>query len=295
MSVTSYHEPQTLDEACDVLAAVDPFDTKVVSGGTAVVLMMQQGLIAPSTLVSLGRVGELRGIEHRGDVLRIGAGTTLTEVAESAVVRRHCPSLAYACHRVGNVRVRNVATLGGNLAEADYSSDPPSVLISLGATCTLRSSRQSRTVPAAAFITGFYSTALDDDEILEDITVPLADGDRRATYLKYVTRSSEDRPCVGVAARADFDGDRVRELEVVVGAVAATPQRLPEVLDAAAGQRLEATTIRDISRRYAESIEPMSDARGSSWYRRRMIDVFVRRALETLASPADPGEANAGA
>lgn len=276
-----FYRPATVPAA--LAAVADHPYGKIVAGGTAVVLMLQQGLIFPTALISLAALDELRGIAVDGGTLRIGALTTLTEVAESPVVRRHFPSLAYACRRVGNVRIRNVATLGGNMAEADYASDPPAVLVTLQAVLTLRSATGERRVPAAEFITGFYSNALETGEIVTSIAVPLPAEPQRTVYLKYISRSSEDRPCVGVAARAAFDGERLQNLNVVVGAVAATPQHFADVVDKARQRRLTPELADEIAAAYAERVEPIDDMRGSAWYRREMVRVFVRRALEEVA------------
>lgn len=290
MPVTEYLEPTTVEEACR-LVADDPFTSTALAGGTAVGLMMRQGLIAPDRLVSLAAVAGLNGIrEHNGTVI-VGAGTTLAGVASSALVRERLPSLAHAAGSVANVRVRNVATLGGNLAEADYASDPPAVLASLGATCTIRGTSGSRTIPVDEFITGFYTTALQPGELLTSVVVP-APPNRAAVYLKYVTRSSEDRPCVGVAARADDGGGTVRALDVVVGAVADRPQRVAEACAWATGRRLTEELIAEIAAAYRSGIEPMDDIRGSAWYRGEMIAVFVRRALLALADRYTEGLSN---
>lgn len=281
MSPLVFAEPTSTEEACRLLAA-DPWGAKAVSGGTAVVLMMRQGLIAPESLVSLSRIPGLRGIRQTGGALRIGAGTTLAEVATSAAVRAGAPSLAHACSVVGNPRIRNTATLGGNLAEADYASDPPATLASLGATCQVVGPSGQRVVAVADLITGFYETVLDHAELVTHVDVPVPIGDRVAVYLKYRSRSSEDRACVGVAARADLVDGCVTELDVVLAAVASTLQRVPEVLARSVGGILDADLAHEVARGYAEATEPMDDARGSSWYRERMIEVFVRRALEEL-------------
>lgn len=281
MSATAFIEPTTVDEACSLLAE-DPWGSKAVSGGTAVVLMMRNGLIAPESLVSLAGIPMLHGISSVDGSLRVGAGTTLAEVAASREVRRHAPSLAAACAVVGNPRVRNVATLGGNLAEADYASDPPATLASLGATCAIVGRDGLRRVQVIDFITGFYETVLAHDEIVTHIDIPRPPDDRGAVYLKYRSRSSEDRACVGVAARADFSDGVVSELDVVVGAVASKLQRVPAALDHVVGSSLGPDEREAVAQGYAEAIDPMDDGRGSSWYRRRMIEVFVRRALERV-------------
>lgn len=284
MPPVAFYEPTEIHEACQLLAE-DPDGRVALSGGTAVGLMMGQGLLAPEGLVSLAKISELRGIGRQGTWLRIGAGTTLRDVAASGDVAAVAPSLAQACGQVGNPRVRNVATLGGNMAEADYASDPPSALVSLGAVCSVRGTSGAREIAAADFVTYYYENALESGELLVDVWVPLPAADRRAVYLKYRSRSSEDRPCVGVAACADLRDGHVNRLEIVVAGVGPTPQRVPDALAEAEGQTLDAALADRMASRYAESIEPLDDARGSRWYRRRMVAVFVRRSLRRLAEP----------
>lgn len=277
-------QPTSIDELVTLLSD-DNSDAKVIAGGTAVVLMMQQGLIAPERLVSVARIPGLQGITARDGYIRIGATTTLREVAQSQVVAVAFPSLAHACNVVGNVRIRNAATLGGNLAEADYASDPPSVLVALGATVEIVGPAGSRQSSVADLLTGFYSTTLEPSEVITAIDIPK--GTRTTqVYLKYRSRSSEDRPCVGVAACAQFasDGTTVEDLRVAVGAAAATPQTFPETVRAAVGGRLDPITIGRVADGYAEAIEPMEDLRGSAWYRRQMTRVFVTRALTHLSA-----------
>jgi carbon-monoxide dehydrogenase medium subunit len=275
--------PDSIAEACRLLDESNG-EAKLVAGGTAVVLMMRQGLIFPTLLVSLQRVEDLASIEVADGHIQIGGGATLHAVAASDIVRTHAPSLARACEVVGNVRVRNAATLAGNLAEADYASDPPSVLACLGAKCIAQGLDGTRSIPIADLITGFYSTDLSPAEVITEVHVPIADPEEVATYLKYVSRSSEDRPCVGVAASAIIRDDTIEDLHVVVGAVGPAPAGRPEVCSSAMGRALDDATIRTVADGYADSIDPMEDARGSSWYRREMIRVFVTRALEALRS-----------
>ncbi|MQA99869.1 MAG: 4-hydroxybenzoyl-CoA reductase [Actinobacteria bacterium] len=277
--------PATVDEAVRILDDSEG-EGKLIAGGTAVVLMMRQGLISPPLLVSLQDVQGMTGIDQAGGSVRIGSRVTLGAVASSELVRAHAPALAHACNVVGNLRVRNVATLAGNLAEADYASDAPSVLTCIGATCSVQGPDGSRTLPISELITGFYSTALGPAEVIKEVSVPMGRRNERTAYLKYVSRSSEDRPCVGVAARALFDDGAVKELNVVIAGVAGTPAVAPHACDLGIGRPLEDGAIADVAEAYADSIDPMEDARGSAWYRTQMIRVFVTRALQTLREPA---------
>jgi carbon-monoxide dehydrogenase medium subunit len=275
-------EPTTVEEACSALSS-DPEGARLIAGGTAVVVMLQQGLIAPSRIVSMDRLRELEGISATAGGLRIGARETLTDVARSSELRASAPALAGACGHVGNVRVRNAATLGGNVAEADYASDPPTVLACLGATCTVQASSGRRSLPVRDLITDFYTTTLERDEIITEVVVPAREPGERSIYLRYLSRSSEDRPCVGVAARARFDpGGSVDALDVAVGAVAGTPRMHPDVTQTALGQRLDDRVIDEVADGFADVVDPLDDVRGSSWYRRKVIAVLVRRALRGL-------------
>jgi aerobic carbon-monoxide dehydrogenase medium subunit len=279
-------QPTKLDEAVAILAAGNE-DAKIIAGGTALVIMLRNRLIAPTILISLGRLDELRTIRHEPGIgLRIGALATVREAELSPVVRGKNPMLAQAFGKVGNIRVRNAATVGGNLSEADYASDPPCVLVALRARVKARSARGEREIPLTGLFKGFYETALASDEILTELIVPdLAPGSH-ANYLKFISRSSEDRPCVGMAFVLESKPDGTcKDLRLVAGAVAETPQEIAAVEALARGKRLTDDLIAEIAEAYASSIEPLSDLRGSDWYRKQIIGVLVRRALkQALAS-----------
>lgn len=279
-------QPTSLPEALSLLAAHGE-DARVVAGGTALVLMLKNGLIAPSVLLSLGRLSDLNYVRHEpGTGLRIGALATVRDVESSGAVRANNPSLAYTYGQVANIRVRNAATVGGNLSEADYASDPPCVLVAQRALVRVRSVRGEREIPVTAFFRGAYETALATDEILTEVVVPDPAPGSRAAYIKYVSRSSEDRPCVGVAAVIETNADGTcRELRLVAGAVSEVPQEVASVEAMAQGRALTDELVREIAEGYAAAIEPLSDLRGSDWYRKQMIRVFTRRAIQqALAS-----------
>jgi len=282
------HAPTTLGDATKILADYGG-DARAIAGGTALVLMLRQGLVKPAALVRLDRVAGLDSISVEDGVLRLGALVTLQDVAMSATVRQRLPVLAETCNLVGNIRVRNAATVGGNVCEADYASDPPGLLTALNARARIQGPTGQRELLIADLITDFYETSLELDELVSDVLVPIPTFDTSAVYMKYVTRSAEDRPCVGTTALIRTNGDgRISELRVAVGAVAGKPLRLPDVEATAVGQQPTEELFRELGQRYAAVSEPVSDARGSAEYRRRMIGVFVRRAL-TEASAGHVG------
>lgn len=268
--------PSSLEEAL-ALRGEHGDEATVLAGGTFLGILMNQGFLSPGAFLALGGVGELRGIDVRGDELVLGAMTTHSAVERSEVVQERWPVLARAFGLVASPRVRNQATVGGVLADADYASDPPAVLAALGARAVLRSPRGEREVGIGELILGYYETCIEPDELLVAVRVPAAP--ERAVYRKFRSRSTEDRPCVAVAATRD-----ARRVRVVVGAVAEVPQEFPDVCALADGEDLDAPLREEIARRYAERVEPMSDARGSAAYRRRVTAVEVRRALEEIAA-----------
>lgn len=280
-------EPTSIEDATKALVQYEE-DAKVLGGGTALVLMYRQGLINPRVLISLARIPDLDFIlDETGTGLRLGALTTHYAVETSQLVREKFPVVADVFHKVANIRVRNQATVGGVLAEADYASDPPTVLVALEAEVRIIGSAGERAVKAEEFIRGFYQTALKPDEVISEIIIPEMRENAEAAYLKYVSRSSEDRPCVGVAALVEHRGSICDELRVVVGAVAGKPQRFRHIEALARGEKLTDSLRREIARRYAEEIEPLSDMRGSSWYRKQVIEVLVRRAIEQTGAVND--------
>jgi aerobic carbon-monoxide dehydrogenase medium subunit len=271
--------PSSLDDAL-ALRAERGDEATVIAGGSFLGILINQGFLSPAAMLSLGGVRALRGLEVVDGELRLGAMVTHREVERDARVRDGWPVLAHTFAVVASPRVRNQATVGGVLADADYASDPPAVLQALGARVVLRSARGERLVSVEDLILGFYETCIAPDELLVEVRVPAMAG--RAVYRKFRSRSSEDRPCVAVAAaRGESEG----ELRVVVGAVAETPQHFPDVCALAGARELDRELAAEIGRGYAERIEPISDARGSAAYRRRVTAVEVRRAIEELAVP----------
>jgi carbon-monoxide dehydrogenase medium subunit len=247
----------------------------VLAGGTFLGILMNQGFIQPEALLSLGDIPELDRIDVVDGELRLGAMATHRSVERDRAASGW-PVLQRAFSVVASPRVRNQATVGGVLADADYASDPPAMFAALGARAVLRSRAGTREVAMEELIVGHYATCIAPDELLVEVRVPPAP--ERAVYRKFRARSAEDRPCVAVAA-ARGEGT----LRVVVGAVAEKPQSFPDICAPAGDGPLDRELATEIGRRYAERIEPIGDARGSAAYRRRIVAVEVRRALEELA------------
>src|ERR1700688_4311707 len=231
-------EPKSLKEAMSLLDPEKP-TIRAVSGGTALMLMMKAGVFQPTRLICLhGIEPEHSRITVAGNALRIGAMATLSDVEHDANVAARLPVLKRAMRTLSNVRVRNVARVGGALAHGDPHMDLPPVLIALGAGVTIVSPGGERTMKVEDLLTGYYETALEKDELIAELTIP-AQGARRAAYIKFTAGSYEDWPALGIAVSLDPDGDTVRSAIVVASAATARAVRLAGAEGALAGARID--------------------------------------------------------
>jgi carbon-monoxide dehydrogenase medium subunit len=271
--------PTTWDEAAITLRDSD--DARILAGGTALMVLLQQGLIAPATLIALDRIADAARIEYSDNAgLTIGAMATMSDIASHDLVREHCMLLALACARVANIRVRNVATLGGNLAHADYQSDPPTALAALDASVIAwRAEDGQRRIPITDFLLDTLVTSLKRDEVVIAVHIPPGTEGWHASYVKYTARSSEERPCATVAVLGSLTGRVVRTLRIAVGAVAPVPMRMRSLEAALAGRELDGIRISQFSEALAAEISPLADLAGSEAQKRRLTEVLVRRAI----------------
>jgi len=275
-------EPRSLNEACGLLE--NNSEAKPVAGGTALLTIIKQGLLLPKLLVNLKKIRDASDISFDPEAgLRIGALATINEIESSPIVREHYPALADACHVVANIRIRNMATIGGNLAHADYQSDPPTVLAALDARVEIMNTRGVRTLPLNEFQLGSYDTALQAGELISALAIPPMPDGMTGLYVKFTTGSSEERPCAGVAALARMSNGHCAELRLAVGAVSSRPLRIAaETL--ATNQTLTSALISTIAAEAARSIDPIDDVRGPADYKRHLVGVLVRRAISALAA-----------
>jgi len=274
-------EPSSLQEACALLS--DNAEAKVIAGGTALLTLIKHGIFVPKTLVNLKKINTASDISYDAQTgLRVGALAAIYDIEASPLVRQHYPVLAEACHVVANIRIRNMATIGGNLAHGDYQSDPPTVLVALNAVVELLSRAGTRQMKLSGFLKGSYETALEPGELVSALIVPPA-GRIRGTYTKFTTGSSEERPCVGVAALTTMESGICAELRLVVGAVSPKPVRLEKAESMARGEKLTSQLIERIASDASSSVEPIDDLRGTVDYKRHLVHVLVRRALGAAA------------
>ena len=231
-------EPKSLAEAIKLL---DPDDATVrsIAGGTALMLMMKAGVFRPKRLVSLGKIEKkYSGIAVDKDGLRIGAMTTLSALERSADVRKLAPVITRTLRTLSNVRVRNVATVGGALAHADPHMDLPPVLIALGASITVTGPKGERSFAVEDLFIGYYETVLEKNDLISELRVP-AQGSKRASYMKVTAGSADDWPALGVAVALEGDGGSVKSARVVVSAATSKAMRLQGAEKELAGKTVD--------------------------------------------------------
>ncbi|HYZ16226.1 MAG TPA: xanthine dehydrogenase family protein subunit M [Candidatus Acidoferrum sp.] len=283
MRTFEYHETSTLDEALALLRAHGG-DATPIAGGTSLVLMMKQGLVQPEVVVDLRRIDALRGIRTTADGgLEIGALETHRAIETSPVVRAFCPALAQTFSRIATVRIRNQATLGGNLVHADPAQDPPPMLLALDAQAVVASPDGERIVPLAEFFVDYFETALHEGELLRLVRIPPLPAGARVTYTKFLPRTEDDYATVAIAAFLVLDDDgRCRDVRLGLGSLGTTPLRARAVEDALRGQVLTPTLIDDAAALVREEVDPLDDVRGSAEYKREMARVWTARTLSGL-------------
>jgi carbon-monoxide dehydrogenase medium subunit len=232
----------------------------------------------------LRSVEELRGIRRLSDGgLEIRALTTHRQAERAPEVHAYCPALAEVFSRVATVRIRNQATVGGNLAHADPAQDPPPMLLALGARVLVTGPDGERTLPLEDFFVNYFQTALTAGEVLTAIHMPPLPPNARATYVKFLPRTEDDYATVSVAAVLCLGPDGVCEAaRLGLGSVAAVPMRARRVEDALRQERLTPERVREAAALVREEVDPLDDVRGSARYKREMARVWTERALLRL-------------
>jgi carbon-monoxide dehydrogenase medium subunit len=284
VEAAALHRPESLERACQLLAELD--QPMVYGGGTAIQILLKQGVLFATDLVDLALVPGLDRIERTAEGLRVGPLVTLRRMETDPLVRQVAPLAADVYGRVANPRVRNTASVGGNLAHGDYRLDPPTALLTLDARIELISAASSRQIPVREFFVGFQETALAHGELVSSILIPAQPSQSGAEFVKLSSLSANDWPCASAAALVVPAGRRGRDREVRLGlgALAARPEYLSLTLPAD-------TTLEQAMAAAAEAadavIDPIADVRGGVDFKRRLGLVAVRDAVGSAWTKAD--------
>jgi carbon-monoxide dehydrogenase medium subunit len=280
-------EPTTIDETIGLLDPEDP-GVRVIAGGTALMLMMKMRLFQPTRLISLRRLnGKLRQVRpDDGGTLTIGALTSLTDLERSGHVSRSFPVVSRALRTLSNVRIRNVATLGGHLAHGDPHMDLPPILLTLGARIAIAGREGMRWIGIEEFFRGYYQTALAPTELITEVQIPAQPRDAHTWYAKYTALSADDWPAVGAAVWYRLESGSIAEARIAIGAATDHAVRVPSAESALVGTVPDLRVFAAAADVAAGAIQPLADIRGSASYKREMVRVHVRRALEhAMAHP----------
>jgi CO/xanthine dehydrogenase FAD-binding subunit len=274
-----FRTPDSLDGVCDLLAEYGS-DAKLLAGGTGLLNLMKQELVQPAVLVSLQRVPDLDALTVDSEGIRAGAFVRHRRMETDPAVQRAQPLLAAAYGHVATVRIRMSATVGGGLAHADPAMDAPAVWKLLGATVHARSARGTRQIPAAEFFEDFYTTRLEPDEVLTEVSAPLPPAGSGWSYQKFLPRSADDYAAVSVAALLALDANgKVAQARVGIGSAAPIPVLADAAGAALVGEVPTPQAIAAAAELARDAVDPLDDLRGSAAYKRDMAVEVTRRAL----------------
>ena len=276
-------EAGTVKEACALLSKYKG-NSKVVAGGTDLLVSMKRREICPSCLINIKGIHGLSDIDYQRKTLRIGALATLNAVESSSVVQETFPILASACHQLGTPLIRNIGTIGGNLCNASPASETAPSLIALGAKVKMVGPKGERVIPLESFFAGPGETTLQHHELLTEIRVPSPADRTKGVYLKLPARTAIDIAAVSVAVVITVGArdHQIDDVKIVLGAVAPTPVRARQAEKALKGKRLSEELIEKASQTASGEATPISDIRASADYRKQMVKVLTYRAIKQL-------------
>jgi len=286
-----YHEPGNLEEACEIFAE---FKDKagLLAGGTDLLVNMKKGLVSPKHVVSLGRIGPLKGIGIENGHMSIGSCVTAADMAESSEVKHDFMALSMGAARLGSPLIRNLATIGGNIISARPAADMPPSLIAYGAEVVLKKQGGERTMALDDFFRGPGQTVIEPGEIVEKVLLEIPPPYSGSGYVKLGKRKALEISVVNVAAFISLESPDgpIRQARVVLGAVAPVPLRARKAEKALIGQRAGESLFAKAGDAAAGDSKPIDDFRGSARYRREMVAVLTKRALDMSFAEAKARE-----
>lgn len=275
-----YLAPQSLEDAIAALGS-DAEEIKVLAGGHSLLPVLKLRLAAPTLLVDLSRIAELRGISDEGATIVIGAMTTHHDVATSDVVKEHAGVLAKATQTVADPQVRHRGTLGGALVHADPAGDLPAPILALDAEMVVVGPDGERTISAADFFEDLFTTSIDEHEILTQIRIPKHTG--WGSHYEKFTRVAQQWSIVGVAVTTLVDGDSISQAKIALTNMGSTPIRASAVEQALVGHSASDDAVREAAASAAEGTHPPTDTNGDADYRRHLATVLTGRAVLAAA------------
>jgi len=282
----SYEAPRTVEEAVRLLGASGD-GARVLCGGTDILIQMRAGVRRPSCLVDVKGIPELRQISFDPKTgLRLGAAVPCIEIFENALMHKHYPGLTEAAHLIGSTQIQSRASVGGNLCNGSPAADTTPALIALGAVAHLVGPQGARDVPVEEFVTAPGQTVVRPGELLVELRIAPPRPHSSDCYLRLIPRNEMDIAVVGVGAALTLEGERCVAARIALGAVGPTQILARQAGDSLIGKKLDAAAIDNAARLAIEASKPIDDMRGTAEYRRHIVGVLTRRALEGAAQRA---------
>ena len=279
-----YHAPTSVDAALALLATHGG-EAKLLAGGHSLLPMMKLRFAEPAHLIDLNRIPSLRGIRLEGNQIRIGAMTTENDLVWSPLLAEHCPLLVETARLISDPQVRYRGTIGGDISHGDPGNDHPAVMLCLGASFVLQGKQGERVAAADGFFLGTYATAIEPDEILTEIRIPVPAKDSGSCYAK-LKRKTGDFATAAAAVLVKLDGENVLDVSIALTNVGATALKATAAEDALRRRPLTDSAIDEAARLAMSICDPVEDLRGSVAYKIAMAGEMTRRALRTATARA---------
>lgn len=277
LSEIRFHAPQTLAEALKLLAKLS--EARIAAGGTDIFVDIKQGLLEAKDIISLQKLEELKGIEKKDNKIRIGALVSPQEIISSSLINEYLPALAEAAQSMASRQIRSMATIGGNIASAVPSADLPPPLIAAEATVEFRCLESSREVPLSEFFRGPRETICKKEELLTSVFFPLSPPSTGISFRKFALREANALAVASVASRLTLKNGSITKAFIILGAVAPTPVLASKASASLCGNEPSDTLFEKAALIAQEEAKPISDIRGSLWFRKELIPVLTRRTL----------------
>jgi len=280
-----YIRPNSLDELFD---ALDQFGgkAKLIAGGTDLTIALKERLISPEVIIDLNRLRTtLSGIVATNSGLRIGAMTTYTELETNPSVQRYAWALSEAASQVGTYQIRNLGTIGANLANGSPAADTAPPLIALSAKVNLQSSHGERSMPIEDFITGVKKTAIRSDELITSVQIPMNDL-LSSSWMRSAKRNENVISVVSVGVASEIHGNQFGKSRISLGAVAPTPILAKESSSELSDSPINPETIEAVSKLAKDESKPITDVRASAEYRKHLVYVLTKRTINKIVSQA---------
>ena len=275
-----YSAPKTLDEALSVLSTSDG-EVRALAGGTDLIDQVRVGRRQPTIVMNIKDIPEMQRLEYASDGLHIGAGVSCTDVYNFGPVQEHYKSLNEAARLIGSIQIQNRAAIGGNVCNAAPSADTIPTLLIHDAKAVINGPRGRREMSLLEFFRGPGQTALERDEVLQELVIPQPPANSVSHYLRFIPRNEMDIAVAGVGSFLQLDPStkRCQQARIALASVAPTPVRATDAEAVLEGQVLNEALIREAGEKAVNHANPITDVRGSIEYRKELVKVLTRRTL----------------